>query len=134
MPNQQPDQFRELSPTNSRRRFRTQLSLLVIPEQVFPERFKLMMKDGIISLIYRLVRMKFPLKHLTFQSMFRQVSHCVVNQNAVVDAGLKAGGVQETVTVTENASLLNTTTAEVSTRFDEKRLSELPDFYESQCL
>ena len=50
----------------------------------------------------------------------------VVNQNAVVDAGLKAGGVQETVTVTENASLLNTTTAEVSTRFDEKRLSELP--------
>jgi len=50
----------------------------------------------------------------------------VVNQNAVVDVGLKAGGVQEVVTVTENASLLNTTTAEVSTRFDEKRLSELP--------
>jgi hypothetical protein len=49
-----------------------------------------------------------------------------VNQNAVVDATLKAGGVQEVVTVTENASLLNTTTAEVSTRFDEKRLSELP--------
>ncbi len=49
-----------------------------------------------------------------------------VNQDAVVNAGLKAGGVQETVTVTENASLLNTTTAEVSTRFDEKRLSELP--------
>ncbi len=50
----------------------------------------------------------------------------VVNQNAVVDVGLKTGGVQEIVTVTENASLLNTTTAEVSTRFDEKRLSELP--------
>ena len=49
-----------------------------------------------------------------------------VNQNAVVDVGLKAGGVQETVTITENASVLNTTTAEVSTRFDEKRLSELP--------
>jgi hypothetical protein len=49
-----------------------------------------------------------------------------VNQNAVVDAALKAGGVQETVTVVENASLLNTTTAEVSTRFDERRLSELP--------
>jgi hypothetical protein len=49
-----------------------------------------------------------------------------VNQNAVVDVGLRAGGVQEVVTVTENASLLNTTTAEVSTRFDEKRLSELP--------
>jgi hypothetical protein len=50
----------------------------------------------------------------------------VVNQNAVVDVSLKPGGVQETVTVTENASLLNTTTAEVSTRFDERRLSELP--------
>ena len=50
----------------------------------------------------------------------------VVNQNAVVDAQLKAGGIQETVTITENASLLNTTTAEVSTRFDAKRLSELP--------
>lgn len=50
----------------------------------------------------------------------------VVNQNAVVDVEMKAGGVQEVVTVTENASLLNTTTAEVSTRFDEKRLSELP--------
>jgi len=50
----------------------------------------------------------------------------LVNQNAVIDVGLKAGGVQEIVTVTENASLLNTTTAEVSTRFDERRLSELP--------
>ncbi|CAN5328765.1 carboxypeptidase regulatory-like domain-containing protein [soil metagenome] len=50
----------------------------------------------------------------------------LVNQDAVVDVTLKTGGVQETVTVTENASLLNTTTAEVSTRFDEKRLSELP--------
>lgn len=50
----------------------------------------------------------------------------LVNQNAVIDVALKAGGVQEVVTVTEDASLLNTTTAEVSTRFDEKRLSELP--------
>ncbi len=50
----------------------------------------------------------------------------VVNQNAVIDVPLKTGGIQETVTVTENASLLNTATAEVSTRFDSKRLSELP--------
>jgi hypothetical protein len=49
-----------------------------------------------------------------------------VNQDAVIDASLKAGGVTEIVTVTENASVLNTTTAEVSTRFDAKRLSELP--------
>ncbi len=32
----------------------------------------------------------------------------VVNQNAVIDVPLKTGGIQETVTVTENASLLNT--------------------------
>lgn len=50
----------------------------------------------------------------------------VVNQDAVIETALKAGNVQEVVTVTENASVLNTTTAEVSTRFDEKRLSELP--------
>ena len=36
----------------------------------------------------------------------------LVNQDAVIDVALKTGGVQETVTVTENASLLNTTTAE----------------------
>lgn len=49
-----------------------------------------------------------------------------LNQDAVVEATLKAGRVEEVVTVTENASLLNTTTPEVSTRFDERRLSELP--------
>ncbi len=49
-----------------------------------------------------------------------------VNQSAVVNAVLNIGGVQEVVTVNENASLLNTSTAEVSTRFDERRLSELP--------
>ncbi len=48
------------------------------------------------------------------------------SQNAVLAISLKTGGVQEVVTITENASVLNTTTAEVSTRFDEKRLSELP--------
>lgn len=50
----------------------------------------------------------------------------LVNQNAIVDVSLKAGGVQEVITVTEDAPLLNTTTAEVSTRFDQRRLSELP--------
>ena len=49
-----------------------------------------------------------------------------LNQNAVVDALMKAGGVQEIVSVTENASVLNTTNAEVGTRFDDRRLSELP--------
>ncbi|HEX8688386.1 MAG TPA: carboxypeptidase-like regulatory domain-containing protein [Pyrinomonadaceae bacterium] len=50
----------------------------------------------------------------------------LLNQEAVVAAELKAAGVEEVVTVTENAAILNTTNAEVSTRFDERRLSELP--------
>jgi hypothetical protein len=50
----------------------------------------------------------------------------VLNQDAVVDIRMKPSTVTEVVTVTENASLLNTTSAEVSTRFDERRLSELP--------
>ncbi len=49
-----------------------------------------------------------------------------LNQSGVVDVTLKPGGLQEVVTVTENASILNTTTAEVSTRFDSRRVSELP--------
>ncbi|HEY9404644.1 MAG TPA: carboxypeptidase regulatory-like domain-containing protein [Pyrinomonadaceae bacterium] len=50
----------------------------------------------------------------------------LLNQTAVVDVTMKLGGVSEIVTVTENAALLNTTNAEVSTRFDSRRLSELP--------
>ena len=49
-----------------------------------------------------------------------------LNQNAVVDVIMKPGAVQETVNIVENASTLNTSNAEVGTRFDEKRLSELP--------
>ena len=50
----------------------------------------------------------------------------LLNQNAVVDVSMRAGGVQEVVTVTENAALINTSNAEVSTQFDSRRLSELP--------
>ena len=50
----------------------------------------------------------------------------VLNQNAVVNVAVQPKGVTETVTVVENASMLNTATAEVGTRFDERRLSELP--------
>ena len=49
-----------------------------------------------------------------------------LNQQAIVDITMKTGGVQEVVNVVENASMLNTTTSEVGTRFDERRLSELP--------
>ena len=49
-----------------------------------------------------------------------------LNQSAVIDVTMKPGAVQEVVNVVENASMLNTSTPEVGTRFDEKRLSELP--------
>ncbi len=50
----------------------------------------------------------------------------VLNQQATVDAVLKTGAVSEVVNVIENASILNTATTEVGTRFDTRRLSELP--------
>jgi outer membrane receptor protein involved in Fe transport len=50
----------------------------------------------------------------------------VLNQPATVDVTMRAGGVTEVVNVVENASMLNTTTTEVGTRFDTRRLSELP--------
>src|SRR4030095_15489784 len=49
-----------------------------------------------------------------------------VSQNATSDAVLELGSIEDSVTVNENASMLNSTTAEVSTRFDSRRLSELP--------
>jgi hypothetical protein len=49
-----------------------------------------------------------------------------LNQNAVVDVPLKPTGFTEVVTVTENASLLNTSNAEVGVRFDSRRIAELP--------
>jgi hypothetical protein len=50
----------------------------------------------------------------------------LLNQNAVVNVSMTPKGVQETVNIVENASMLNTTTAEVGTRFDERRLTDLP--------
>jgi hypothetical protein len=50
----------------------------------------------------------------------------LLNQQAVVDVTMSPASLQAEVNVTENASVLNTTTSEVSTRFDERRLTELP--------
>ncbi len=61
-----------------------------------------------------------------FTSYVQSGIRLVINQNAIINATLTVGGIAETVTITEDAPLINTTTAEVSTRFDEKRLSELP--------
>ncbi len=49
------------------------------------------------------------------------------SQTSTVDETLEAGEVNESVTVTdENAPMPNTRTVEISTRFDSRRLSELP--------
>ena len=47
-------------------------------------------------------------------------------QHAVLNAALKPGAVQEVISVVEDAPLLNTTTAEISSRFDSNRLADLP--------
>jgi Carboxypeptidase regulatory-like domain/TonB-dependent Receptor Plug Domain len=49
-----------------------------------------------------------------------------VGQIAIIDAVLQPGEIVDSVTVNENASMLNSSTAEVRTRFDSRRLSELP--------
>ena len=49
-----------------------------------------------------------------------------VNQDAVVDVTMQTGAVAETVMVTSDASILNTTTSEVGVRFDTKRGRRAP--------
>jgi hypothetical protein len=61
-----------------------------------------------------------------FAKLVRSGIELLLNQDAVVNLTLKISSVESVVTVAENASLLNTSNAEVSTRFDSKRLSELP--------
>jgi hypothetical protein len=62
----------------------------------------------------------------SFRKLERKSITLDVAQNAVVDAVLEPGEIVDSVTVNENASMLNSSTAEVSTRFDSRRLSELP--------
>jgi hypothetical protein len=61
-----------------------------------------------------------------FAKLVRSGIELLLNQDAVVNVALKPSALEEVITVAENASLLNTSNAEVSTRFDTKRLSELP--------
>ena len=49
-----------------------------------------------------------------------------MNQHAVVSPALTPGAVNAVVNVNSDASLLNRATPEIATRFDERRLSELP--------
>ena len=67
---------------------------------------------------------------LQLRARFRKIhavrDHARAEPGRRVDVTMKPGAVQEVVNIVENASMLNTSTAEVGTRFDEKRLSELP--------
>ncbi|HBY58609.1 MAG TPA: hypothetical protein DEH78_02225, partial [Solibacterales bacterium] len=49
-----------------------------------------------------------------------------LNQNADLTVKLEVTAVSETITVTSDAAVINTTNAEVSTNFESKRVSELP--------
>jgi hypothetical protein len=61
-----------------------------------------------------------------FATVVRSGLTLALNQDAVVDLRLRTAAQQETVTVTADAPLLNTTTPEVGVRFDTKRVAELP--------
>lgn len=80
---------------------------------------------------YRFVNLPVGSYELTYEAngfakLQRQGVELLLNQDAALNVTMKPSNVQEVITVTENASLLNTSNAEVSTRFDNKRLSELP--------
>lgn len=49
-----------------------------------------------------------------------------LNQNAELQIKLQVAGVPETITVSSDAPLINTTNAEVGVNFDRRRISELP--------
>ncbi len=61
-----------------------------------------------------------------FAKYVRSPINLLLNQNAIVDPELRPATAAETVIVTDDAPLINTTTSEVGVRFDEKRLSDLP--------
>jgi hypothetical protein len=61
-----------------------------------------------------------------FSKYTRSPITLLLNQEAVVNVEIRPAGVQESVVVTDDVPILNTSTAEVGVQFDEKRLSELP--------
>ena len=65
-------------------------------------------------------------EHSGFAKYMRGPIMLLLNQDAVVNPILKVAAATDTVTVTEDAPLLNTTTPEVGVRFDERRLTDLP--------
>lgn len=80
---------------------------------------------------YRIVNLPVGLYELSieakgFSRYVRTGIELILNQAAVADVTMRPSSVEDVVTVTENVSLLNTSSAEVGVRFDSKRISELP--------
>ncbi len=65
-------------------------------------------------------------EHSGFAKYARGPILLLLNQDAVVNPVLRVAAASATVTVKEDAPLLDTTSAEVGVRFDERRLTELP--------
>lgn len=62
-----------------------------------------------------------------FSKYVRGPINLVLGQEAVVNPELRPAAVEATVMVAEDAPMLNTVNAEVGVRFDERRISELPN-------
>lgn len=80
--------------------------------------------------LYRLTdipsgRYELTIEAASFRKLERGGITLDVGQNPSVDAVLQPGQIEESITVHEDASIVNSRTAEVSTRFDRRRLSEL---------
>jgi hypothetical protein len=61
-----------------------------------------------------------------FTTFIRSGITLLLNQDAVVNVALRPATLEETVTVTGDAPLLNTTNSEIGVRFDTRRVSDLP--------
>ncbi len=65
-------------------------------------------------------------EHLGFSKYVRGPIRLLLNQEAVVNPVLQIPVAAETITVRDDAPLLNTTSPEIGVRFDERRLTDLP--------
>jgi len=65
-------------------------------------------------------------EHVGFARYVRGPIQLLLNQDAVINPVLRVADASDTVTVTDDAPLLNTTSPELGVRFDERRLTDLP--------
>ncbi len=65
-------------------------------------------------------------EHTGFATYVRGKIMLLLNQDALIDVTLQVAAANDTVTVTDDAPLLNRTSSEVGVRFDAQRLADLP--------